>query len=113
MVSKAIEIAISVVSIVLVASVLFLVFLKTQTDVSTSAPGYVGGALPGLSLLGKRKKGVELTVNMVATIILVLVGALLFFAIFRGVASGSVKSTGNFFYSIFDAIIKGIPLVGG
>ncbi len=117
MVSKIVEIAITIiVSLILVVSISLIIYWKVANEAAAKGPGYtdIVHAIPlmaGGLVLG-RKKGIELTVNLVATIVLLLVGALLVFLIFAGIAAESGSSTGNFFYSMFDAIIRSIPLVG-
>ena len=116
MVSSLVRTALTIISIIIVAYVLFLIFQKISNDASSSGPRDIGAIVPSLALfpfLKSRKKGIELTVNLVATIILVLVVALMLFLLFAGVAAESGSSSGNFFYSIFDSIIRSLPLVGG
>lgn len=117
MVSKVVEIAITVVSMVVVASVLFLVFLKTQNDVSSSGPRAINGVIQTFVLFGPfakgRKKGIELSVNLVATIILLLAGAVVLFVLFSSVAVEQGGSIGTFVFNMFDVIVGHIPLVGG
>jgi|SRR3990167_9459507 len=60
----------------------------------------------GLILFGARKKGIILSTMMIATIVFVVVVALVLFLMFAGIQSSAGSTAGGFFYGAFDAIMK-------
>jgi len=64
------------------------------------------GAGIGLVAFGARKKGIILSTMMIATIVFVVVVALVLFLMFAGIQANAGSTAGGFFYGAFDAIMK-------
>lgn len=104
--NNAIKIAITIIGMAVVAIALFLIYKKVEADVAATGPTTITAVVPTLVFFHGRKKGIELTTNLVATIVLVLAVTLMLFLIFASFAADAGSSTGNFFYSVFDAIMR-------
>ena|SRR3989338_3355115 len=105
-----IKISIAIIGMAIVAYFMFLIFKKVEVDVASTGVKSITAVVPTLALFRSRKKGMELTTSLVATIVLVLAVTLMLFLLFASFASDAGSSTGNFFYSIFDAIVRALPL---
>ena len=59
-----------------------------------------------------RRKGIVLSTMMIATIVFVVVVALVLFLLFAGVQANAGSTAGGFFYGAFDAIMRIFPGAG-
>ena len=64
----------------------------------------------GLGGLPKKRKGLELSTGLIATIVFVVVVALVLFLLFAGVQANAGSTAGGFFYGTFDDLMS---LIGG
>ena len=111
MTSSIIKIAIAIIGMAIVAYAMFLIFKKVEVDVAATGAKQITAVVPAIAIFFKgRKKGMELTTSLVATIVLVLAVTLMLFLLFASFAYDAGSSTVNFFYSIFDAIVRALPL---
>ncbi len=61
--------------------------------------------------LKARKKGIELTTNMLATIVFLIVVAFFLFLILASIGAEAGPNSNSFFYGVFDSIIRSLPWV--
>ena len=105
------QIAVAVIIAAIVAYLMFLMFKRVDPDIVSTGAKQITAVVPTLVFfMPRHKKGMELTTSLVATIVLVLAVTLMLFLLFASFASDAGSSTGNFFYSIFDAIVRALPL---
>ena len=111
-----VNLAIAVISILLIGFAMVLYFSETHTNIATSAPGYISGVVPGLVFFREkmsRKKGLGMVMKLLAAVLMLVIVGAVFLLLFSGIASDAPSSSNNFAYNIYDALIRNILMVSG
>lgn len=98
------------IAIISVAVVIFLMLLYWGKIESFARGANPLGALAGLALL-KRKKGIQITTSLLATIVFAVVVIFIVLLILVSLSAEAGQSSSTSFYNTFDVIISWLPWV--
>lgn len=129
------DMVIAIIVVLVVAAASFLIFNKTNSEVSKSAQVNINNIVNGAVIWGfasksenkkkiknvfrfraktskkPEKKGIVLTTTLLAAIIFVIVVAFVMFLIFASIGGEAPRGANSFFYGVFDAIMRSLPWV--
>lgn len=121
---KAIEIVISIIVVLLAVAISLMIWETIGGGVSISASTNIDDIVSGLAIIGYkssrnrskkdfsgRKKGIQITANLLAMLVFIVVVASVIILIWLSTAAEAGGAASDFFYGIFDSIIRSLPWV--